>query len=103
MLDSTPANTNDRDEVAPWFVAKVAVLALAIHLAFGQWTYGPHAVIVFFGCLRLASSVPIDRGTGAAPVDDHAVRAEPDYGPRGESRKSAADGKGRLSVASWAR
>jgi hypothetical protein len=55
-MSSSPANTNDLDEVEPRFVVKVVVLALAIHLAFGPWTYGPYAVIVFFGCWRLSAS-----------------------------------------------
>ena len=55
-MSSSPANTNDLDQVEPWFVVKVAVLALAIHVAFGCESYGPYAVIVFFGCWRLAAS-----------------------------------------------
>jgi len=34
-MSESSANTNDLDQVEPRFVAKVAVLALAIHLAFG--------------------------------------------------------------------
>jgi hypothetical protein len=34
-MSASPANTNDRHGVEPWFVVKVAVLALAIHVAFG--------------------------------------------------------------------
>jgi hypothetical protein len=56
-MSASPANTNDRDEVEPWFVVKVAVLALAIHVAFDCETYGPYAVAIFFGCWRLAASV----------------------------------------------
>lgn len=55
-MSDSPTNTNDRDEVEPWFVVKVAVLALAIHVAFGCETYGPYAVTIFFGCWRLAAS-----------------------------------------------
>jgi hypothetical protein len=35
-MSSSPANTNALDEVEPWFVVKVAVLALAIHQADSQ-------------------------------------------------------------------
>ena len=55
-MNATPANTNDLDQVEPRFVVKVAVLAIAIHLAFGPETYGPYAVIVSFGCWRLSAS-----------------------------------------------
>jgi hypothetical protein len=55
-MSSSHANTNDLDQVEPRFVVKVGALALAIHLEFGPWTYGPYAVIVFFGCWRLAAS-----------------------------------------------
>jgi hypothetical protein len=55
-MSASPANTNDLDQVEPRFVVKVAALALAIHLAFGPWAYGPYAVIVFFSCWRLSAS-----------------------------------------------
>jgi hypothetical protein len=55
-MSNSPANTNDCDEVEPRFVATVALVALAIHLTCGPWTYGPYAVIVFFGCWRRAVS-----------------------------------------------
>ena len=55
-MSSSPANINDLDQVEPWFVVKVAALALAIHVAFGCESYGPYAVIVVFGCWRLATS-----------------------------------------------
>ena len=35
-MSSSPANTNALDEVEPWFVVEVAVLALGIHLADSQ-------------------------------------------------------------------
>ena len=35
-MSDSPAGTKDRDEVEPWFVVKVAVLALGIHLADSQ-------------------------------------------------------------------
>ena len=51
-MNATPSNTNDLDQVEPRFVAKVALLVLAIHIVFGCETYGPYAVIVLFGCWR---------------------------------------------------
>jgi hypothetical protein len=54
-MSDARADSDEQDAVEPRFVLKVVVLALAIYAAFGPWTYGPYAVIVFFGCWRLAA------------------------------------------------
>ena len=41
-MNTSPANTNTRDEVDPWFVVKVAVSAVAVN-----YLLGPVVVIVF--------------------------------------------------------
>jgi hypothetical protein len=41
-MNSSPANTNDRDEVDPWFAFKLAVAAVA-----ANYVFGPVFVIVF--------------------------------------------------------
>ncbi len=41
-MNTSPANTNTRDEVDPWFVVKVAVSAVAVN-----YLLGPLVVIVF--------------------------------------------------------
>jgi hypothetical protein len=57
MNDQKPSDiTDDQVSVDPTFVVQVAVLALIIHVAFGCESYGPYAVIVFFGIWRLAVS-----------------------------------------------
>lgn len=40
-MSDSPAHTNDLDQVESKFVAQVALLDLAIHLALGPETYGP--------------------------------------------------------------
>ncbi len=74
-MNTPPTNTNDLDldQLEPWFVAKVAVLALAIYVAFGCENYGPFAVIVFFGCWRLAVSRS-EEGRVADPSDSQKRR-----------------------------